>query len=461
VTPLFLKKPTVVCGLDYFFWYGYLALLILISFLSDSYKSDYWLIMSTVIYGYAAAYLAFRVSYKRINFSTVRNAKGAIILLLLMLLWLSLQLVLPWQSSFGDYVLGQGYRPAWLQSTSLLSVVPERTKWLLLRDLMVFTLFLISLSLLDQRRRVKELIWVLLAVGCVHALLGIFAKYSGIYFVDKVSLDGHFDAARGWFVNRNHFAAFVSLCLISAISMQVKLLMVNRFEYWHDFFLNYILMVSLLAFVFGVGAIFLSESRGAFLALIASMLMCIGLLMRKGKFNIRRRYIIPCIIFVVIGLSVFLGEGMVERFSNNALNIGERQVQWGVTWQAIQSQFWFGYGAGSYELVFQSFREYADLRIVVYDQAHNDYLHVFLEQGFVGLLLWLGFIAYITKYVVSKYWKSKSTLVSSTLLSGVIVLTAILIQSLVDYPLQILSIRCYFFVIVALLLAAPHIKHKR
>ena len=243
--------------------------------------------------------------------------------------------------------------------------------------------------------------------------------------------------------------------------MQFKRIMTMRPGSGLNFFLKQIIKVSTFAFILVAVALFLSESRGAFLAFFASFILCVGLLLRNEMFRIQRWYFLFFVVFALVSLSLFFGDGMVDRFKNDALNIGERQTQWLITWQAIKQQFWFGYGAGSYELVFQTFREYADLRAAVYDQAHNDYLHIFLEQGLIGLLLWLGFIAFVIRYIVLNYLQSKSTLISSTLLAGLIVITAILVQSLVDYPLQIMSIRCYFFVIVALLIAVPHIKHER
>jgi len=446
-------------SIHYFFWYGYLALLICISFINSPYNSDHWLILSAVLYALIAGFLLFTCFTNEFNFRNLNNTKYASLLLLLMLLWLVLQLCLPIQSSFESYLFGSDYQPEWLSLDAAWSITPERTKWLLLSNLMVFSFFLLGLCLLDSRRRVKELVYVILIAGLIHAILGIFAKFSNVYFVDKVSLDGHFDAARGWFVNRNHFAAFVSLCLISALAMQFKLLTVERPGNWLDALFKQAIKISFFVLLVGMSALFLSESRGGLLAFLFSVLVCACVFIRGNRNRDLRRYFLFGGLVVVVAVSLFFGSGMIDRFTDNALTLGERQTQWAITWQAIKSQFWLGYGGGSYELVFQSMRGYADLRQVIYDQAHNDYLHIWLEQGLVGLALWVAFIIYIFQYVIRAYWRTKSTLVSSILLAGLIVFMASLIQSLVDYPLQIMTIRCYFFVIVALLLSAPNIKH--
>lgn len=441
------------------FWYGYLIILIAASFINGGYNSKYWLLFSAVLYAFIAGLLVFGSGLNVFKLNRLLTNKYPVLLLLMALSWLILQLVLPMQSSFNDYLFGADYRPSWLVLNTSLSLTPERTKWLLLSNIMTFSLFVLSLCLLDSRRRVKELVFVIFMVGIVHATLGIFAKFSGLFFVDKVSLDGHFDAARGVFVNRNHFAAFVSLCLIAPLAMQFKLLMMKHSLSWLDSVFRQFIKASFCVLLIGIVALFLSESRGALLAFLLSTFLCSCVFFRGQKDIIPRRYFLLSVALIVIAVSFFMGDGMISRFSDNGLHLGERQTQWAITWQAIKNQFWFGYGGGSYQLVFQTMREYAELRQVIYDQAHNDYLHIWLEQGFVGLALWLGFIAFVFQSVVCSYWHSKSTLVASVLLAGLIVMVAILVQSMVDYPLQIMTIRCYFFVIVALLLSVPNIKH--
>ena len=442
-----------------FFWFSYLLLVIAASFINGAYDTKYWLILSAVLYSLIATFLLINCVSESASWRNIRANKYPIILLILMLVWLVLPLFVSVESSFNTYLFGNAYRPDWLQFNTSWSITPERTTWLSLSNLMVFSLFVFGLLLLDSRRRARQLVFVLLVIGLIHACLGIFAKYSGVYFVDKVSLDGHFDAARGLFVNRNHFAAFVSLCLISALAMQFKLLMMNSPNNYLDAIFKQIIRLSFLVLLIGIAALFLSESRGALLSFLLSFFFCVCLFLNGDKRIMSRRYFVIAGAMLVIVISLFLGEGMIDRFTNNALSLGERQTQWQITWQAIQSNLLLGYGGGSYQVVFQAMRDNAELRQVIYDQAHNDYLHIWLEQGFIGLALWLLFLVCTFKYLVRSYWAAKSTLVSSVLLAGIIVLIAILIQSFVDYPLQIISIRCYFFVILALLLSVPNIKH--
>ena len=115
----------------------------------------------------------------------------------------------------------------------------------------------------------------------------------------------------------------------------------------------------------------------------------------------------------------------------------------------------------SYADIFQMSRGYNDLRDVLYDQAHNDYLHIWLEQGLVGLSLWMAFLVFSIYTAVLGLANSSSTLINAIVISGVIVVFAALLQSLVGFNLHIINIRFYFFAIIALIIAAPRVSQRK
>ena len=209
------SKELLVQITDVVFWYIYLTLLILISFANQHPHEVVWLSLYAVIFFHAGAYFAFRcLRCKPVELYD--SARVVIFLLAAMVLWLILQCLIPMTSYIEVLLFGEN-KPEWFNYSGVWSITPERTQWAVLKAFVILILFVVTLALIDRRRRVKELVFTLLCVGAVHAVLAIFAKYSGIYFVDKVSLDGHFEAARGLFVNRNHLAAFSTLCLFLSL----------------------------------------------------------------------------------------------------------------------------------------------------------------------------------------------------------------------------------------------------
>ena len=443
----------VVNFVDQCFWYFYLLILIVISFVNQASYSVEWLVIYALIFMNAGLYCGFRCLVKKPLY-LLFNTRLAIAILTMMLVWLVLQCLVPTSSYLSAHLFGVN-QAQWFSYSSVWRVTPEKTQWAVLVQFTMMTLFIMTLALLDRRRRVKQLLYVLILVGAAHALIAVTTKYLDLFLVNKESLDGHFNAARGLFVNRNHLAAFITLCLTSALAIQLKLLMKNQSSSLKATLFKQVFNISFLLLLLAFITLVLSESRGAFLSFMLSLVVYIGFIKKSHRKGIRKTFILMSMTVLMSVVVLLFGQGILARFSGHAFSLGERVTQWEITWQAIKYEWLFGYGVGSYELVFQSFRKFSDLRLVVYDQAHNDFLHIFLEQGLFGLMLWLSFIYVSLRYAIRSYFISHSTLERSVLLSILITVSALLIQSLVDYQLQIMTIRCYFFVIMAMAFAVP------
>lgn len=454
-------QPYALLSVNSVLWYVYLALLVWISFISEPYQSAQWMVFSSAFYAFLGGYCLLIAYGGRYNYQALICSRFAIAFLLGAAAWLFLQIQLPIQNGFISHLFGDDYYPLWFQPDTRLTIVPGLTRWLLMSDILVLALFVVSISMINSRQRLKQLLIVMLAVGLIHAMSGIAAKYAGIYLVDKSQLDGHFDAARGFFVNRNHYASFVSLCLLGAIAMQLRSLLnagglkFSRFVFGQIVSFRIFFMIALFA---GLAAITLSQSRAGFLGLLIGVVVVLLLSGKNGVGPFSRRRIILCMAAMLGILLFYFGQELLARFGNDALSIGERATQWSVTWQAIKQQIFIGYGGGSYATVIQVFREYDLSRQVVFDQSHNHYLHIWLEQGLIGLLLWLGFLSATLIYAVRELPRSASSLVKTVLMAALIVIVAALLQAMVDYNLQIMNIRCYFFAIMAAVFAAPKIK---
>ena len=285
-----------------------------------------------------------------------------------------------------------------------------------------------------------------------------------LLLVERKQVDGHFSAARGWFINRNHFAAFISLTMVTPIVFILKKLMRDKSDSFFGLAKSIIFAPQVfffLSLLLGIFAMLISQSRAGFLALpLAIALICVlNLSELKKVVGFHRAMMV--ITFVIVVVVVIFGQEMVSRLANGSLSVGERGIQWAITWQAIKEQWFVGYGGGSYATVFQIIREHAPLREVIYDQSHSYYLHLWLEQGLVGLLLWLSFIglAFLTAYKALK--NSTSTMLRSLQFACIIVLISALMQSFVDFNLQILNIRLYFFVIIALIYCGTNLRKRR
>ena len=443
-----------------FCWYLFLLWLLLASLASAQFNGVSWMLLSCVLYSLSSLYLVSIMFGSAYNIKALKRNRLIILIAALSLLWLYLQTVLPISNRLSQTMNFSADSGAWLQPSSRVSIDPSRTLWLLYSYLPAFVCMLLSCSMLNSRTRVKQLLYLFTLLFLLHVTAGIYAKYAGFYLIDKDQLDGHWSAARGWFVNRNHFAAFILTSLVGVITF------LTYRSHSKKTILAKLALITLVIISFV--AIVLSQSRAGLACWMLTMLivwltsirgqMGAGQSGRLAKHSVG--FILACLV-VFTSVGFIFGAELWGRLVHSSLSIGERGLQWEITWSAIQRSPWFGYGGGSYAQVFQYFREFAELRQVLFDQSHNHYLQIFLEQGLLGLTLWLTLISMVAARAILTIRNAKSALIVSATAAAGLALVAALVQSLVDFNLQIINLRCFFFVIIGLILALPTVRNNQ
>jgi len=440
------------------FWYIYILFFIACSFITHRIDDQYWLYFSSAFFAYTGVLAAFIFIGGRYNRHALQQAKWVIFCILGFIVLLLLQATIPMEYRFASKPWASD-APNWFAPDTVISVVPEKTAWLILSNILVFCGFLVSLMLIDSRSRVKQLLFGVILAGSIHAIVGIYAYFTEIHLVDVKQLDGHFRTARGWFVNRNHFAALLSLSLVGSLTYLIKAALMSAKRKRKK--PSFDVIIYAVLFCLCVMAIILSQSRAGLACLVLALLVVIIIVRRIGVgLSINGKLIIG-IVLAIACFSAYYGQTLLSRFATELLSLGERGTQWEITWQAIKQAPIVGYGGGSYGTVFQVYRENVDLRDVIYNQSHSEYLHIWLEQGVVGLVLWLLILWFTFKQAIRIIKRSKSTLISATAIASATVLTAALMQAAVDFNLQILNIRWYFFVIIALLFSLSGISQSQ
>lgn len=142
--------------------------------------------------------------------------------------------------------------------------------------------------------------------------------------------------------------------------------------------------------LFGMGGAMLvgtvvSLSRMGFLAALSGM-VATGVLASGGRGG---RRVWPAMMAVGLGVGAFVflpTDEWIGRFAGLAVTediSADTRVQiWRETWPAIVAYGWKGCGLGGYESCFYAYQRVAPDNIINY--AHNDYLQVLLEMGWVG-----------------------------------------------------------------------------
>ncbi len=448
---------------DNSFWWLLLAGMVFVSTHSGRFDSMIWQTASLIFFFYTALYF-FVLTLLPIgcNSQGIVAAKWALTSMCLIVVFLALQLVWPADTERLFPWQGELTKPSWFDSSKgVVSAAPIRTGWRILSTLIGILWLLVLICQIHSRARLKQLLWVLLIIAALHALVGIAALQAGVFLVDPKLLDGHFHAARGWFVNRNHFAALLIAAGSAGAGLGLFHLVRGQFS-WRNLSgreLAQSAVIAAILLLVGI-ALVMSRSRAAIIAPLLSLLLVSFIWAFQGY---RLKRVVTTAIGVLTTSAVLItlfGQPLVQRFSSGGLSFGERVEQWKITWLAISEAPIMGYGAGSYGVVFQAVRDHVELRQVIYNQAHNEYLHILVEQGVVGLSLFLIFLFSTAYCAVQTLTDNRSNLVRVSTLAAVFAAISALVQALVDFNLQVMNVRWFFFVAVAIIFAAPSIRHR-
>ncbi len=147
-----------------------------------------------------------------------------------------------------------------------------------------------------------------------------------------------------------------------------------------------------------------------------------------------------------------------SRIEVRDFTVNHRYFIWEVTWDMISAQPLLGLGYGTYQERFATFRdarrEEAHFKSLIWTQqeedtpyAHNEYLHLWAESGLVGLLAFLALITLAGSKALHIAWRDTLPY----LWAGLGIIVAMLVHSLVSYPLRLPLNGFVFWLMVGIL----------
>jgi len=217
-------------------------------------------------------------------------------------------------------------------------------------------------------------------------------------------------------------------------------------------------------------ALFLNASKAA---------LVIGLLILPWPFATRlkrlRRNILlilagGVLVLVAVGLvasSHFTQEAAFERMTNSSEvsgSFGGRMGAYRQYLNALPEVGLFGFGPGLFQLAFPyQTSPLGNFAIGLREYAHEDYLQTVLEWGWLGTLWWFLLVAGGI-YRAFKTYFQRELFASKTerhiVLAAILGVLGTLAEALIDFPLQVASIRLFFLVLLALCWASPQLLGK-
>lgn len=318
--------------------------------------------------------------------------------------------------------------------------------------------FVLTLALLDSRRRIKIAAYTLVVSGLFQAV------YGGINALDMAGGE----VAHGSYVNRNHFAGYLEMCLAVGLGMLIAQLTGKRAVGFRQFLRDAAELILgprmrlRLALVCMVIGLVLSRSRMGNTAFFSSLLVAgaIGLVFSRRATRSMVILIASLIVIDVVIVGSYFGVSqVVDRIEKTTLATEDRPDVAGHTVEMWREFPLFGSGLGSYHAVFPRFTG-PEVPITP-TQAHNDYVQFLAETGAAGTLL-LGLIVGLSLFAALRAQYERGDPLARGLAFGAVMgITAILIHSTTDFNLQIPANAMTFMFILALCWVALNFERRR
>lgn len=316
------------------------------------------------------------------------------------------------------------------------------------RSLIISLMILLSILIFYTLRRLvdpdlrQKLFSLIIVIGF---LVSLFALWQ--FFVDK-TLISHLS-----FLRPEYSSAVFGFPRVQSTFLEP--LYLANFLLIPIFFNTYALISkpqfkNYLYLIFTATAFFLTLSRGAYLALAISLILFFAMMLFT-RMNISKLFKPLLIIILSFGtavlcvLSVGGTSGLKKYFGHAAVDditTGESVIDRKDTMNIAINQFYhhpFGVGAGAFGAL-PEFK--GDIPLQGYQTVNNLYLEILVEEGFLGIILFILFLIYYLVNLAREEAKNKLFLIMSLSL-----ISALLIQYLFFSTLYII----YVWVVLAIL----------
>ena len=321
---------------------------------------------------------------------------------------------------------------------------------------------------LEGTRWIAILVLSVILIGFVEALYGLFA-----YVNDPDALlwftrthRSYSNRVAGTYVNPNHLAGLMNITIPLAVAFFVSFAgsvrrgkgrarnVIIELAASGKAIMSYLLLFSIILMVL---ALIFSGSRmgqfAFFCGLAATAMLSVFRGARKGQQRVSPRLLLIAIGCLSIAVLWGAWKGLdpvIERWGTAGQELTEaRTILWETTKPLIRDFPVTGTGFGTYELAYRSYQP-ESFGTTLYDHAHNDYLQVLAETGWIGFVLWLAFFALFLVRVIIKWFQNTDPFSVAIGAGGIAATIALLVHSFGEFNLQIPANALLLFVVMAI-----------
>ena len=249
--------------------------------------------------------------------------------------------------------------------------------------------------------------------------------------------------ATGFFANGNHMATLlvISVPLLFAFIADLRRQAKNQRAG------SAVLMIVVAGTLVLLVGIFLNNTLAVLLLGPAVVITSATMVLPQRK-RLRGPLTAVALVSIAAILAVYVTPLNDKFAAASTTSFDSRQTMWSTTIPAIGDYAPLGSGVGTFDQVYPQFEDPAAVTATFVNHAHNDYLEIALETGIPGLLLVAAFLWWWASRAVP-IWRSVA--IDRYALAGSIGSAAILVHSLVDYPLRTAALSTIMAALLALM----------
>lgn len=313
-------------------------------------------------------------------------------------------------------------------------------------------IFLLALYAVNELRIARMLVRLFIYAATVNAFYGLAIYFTGANIVLWFEKELHFNVVTGTFDNRNSFAMYCGLALISAIGLflnevsrrrqsatkQAAIVLADRV--WR---MAWPLVIS--AGVLGTALMLTASRAGTTTAMIGVATLCAIVYLTPSVRPFRKRILVIAGFVAAALLIVLSGDKTAQRFIVGLDVEDQRFTVFADVLRGLPEYALIGTGLGSFEDVFRVFRQ--DTLYTSFNYAHNDMLEAALELGIPAASALLLAVALL----VLQCWHELRTRRRGAIFSciAVAVSVQVALHSQLDFSMQIPAVVIAYLILIA------------
>lgn len=298
----------------------------------------------------------------------------------------------------------------------------------------------------------RNLILASLFAGIASCLFGFAQVFAGpVLYLWPTTSDG---AVVGFFANRNHLATLTLMLIPFAAVLATSPARTSH----RSRMIRWVAMTYLVLAVVAMGVI---QSRAG--VLLLGPVMGVGLLAAwfaagRGRAGLPLIAAIAGGIAAMAAVAFFAIVPVMDRFDpNSAPEV--RFDRWPLVVEAAETYLPLGSGVGSFDAVYRSVEPLEELDSTFFNHAHNEYVEVLLETGWLGVAALAAFLYWFVRSAWTA-WTTRTGRLQDMQRAATIAIAVVLTHSLVDYPIRTETIAVLFALCCALLALPRTEKHE-